>query len=690
MKEYTTQKLRNIALIGHGSCGKTSFAETALFLGKAITRRGTISDGSTVTDFDDEEIRRGISLSTALAPIEWKGYKLNLLDTPGYTDFVGEVKSAARVADLSLTLLDAAAGVEVGTELTWTYAESEVLPHMVLINKMDRENADFERSLKSLQDTFTDVRFVPVLLPIGSQSDFEGVVDLLEKKAYMGPDGKVADVPADLADQVEEFYMQLVEYAAEGDDELLMKYLDGEELSPDEIISGLHGAVINRSIVLVLGASANTMVGVPHVLDLLIKFAPSPAERGAFEAETAKGKDSFETSDTSPLAMLVFKTTADPYVGKLTYFRVYGGIAESASVVHNSRADAEERLGQIFVMQGKEQLGVERLHAGDIGGVSKLSETLTGDTLCDKEAMLVMRGPVFPAPVYSVAVYPKTKSDTAKMGSTLTRICEEDPTLHVRHEHGTRETILDGMGDAHVDTAVRRIQGRFGVGLEMRTPKVPYKETVLAKNSAQYRHKKQSGGAGQFAEVHMRVEPQERDKGFEYVWEVFGGRISTSFRPSIEKGVRSVLDQGVIAGYPIVDVLVAVYDGKEHPVDSKDIAFQIAGREAFKQAFASAKPVLLEPMYDFAITVPEEFTGDVISDLNTRRARVQGMEQLSGGKAVITALAPLAEMQQYATNLRAITQGRGTYAMTYSHYDPLPQHLAQQVIEEAKKEKEEE
>jgi len=690
MKEYTTQKLRNIALIGHGSCGKTSFAETALFLGKAITRRGTISDGSTVTDFDDEEIRRGISLSTALAPIEWKGYKLNLLDTPGYTDFVGEVKSAARVADLSLTLLDAAAGVEVGTELTWTYAESEVLPHMVLINKMDRENADFERSLKSLQDTFTDVRFVPVLLPIGSQSDFEGVVDLLEKKAYMGPDGKVADVPADLADQVEEFYMQLVEYAAEGDDELLMKYLDGEELSPDEIISGLHGAVINRSIVLVLGASANTMVGVPHVLDLLIKFAPSPAERGAFEAETAKGKDSFETSDTSPLAMLVFKTTADPYVGKLTYFRVYGGIAESASVVHNSRADAEERLGQIFVMQGKEQLGVERLHAGDIGGVSKLSETLTSDTLCDKEAMLVMRGPVFPAPVYSVAVYPKTKSDTAKMGSTLTRICEEDPTLHVRHEHGTRETILDGMGDAHVDTAVRRIQGRFGVGLEMRTPKVPYKETVLAKNSAQYRHKKQSGGAGQFAEVHMRVEPQERDKGFEYVWEVFGGRISTSFRPSIEKGVRSVLDQGVIAGYPIVDVLVAVYDGKEHPVDSKDIAFQIAGREAFKQAFASAKPVLLEPMYDFAITVPEEFTGDVISDLNTRRARVQGMEQLSGGKAVITALAPLAEMQQYATNLRAITQGRGTYAMTYSHYDPLPQHLAQQVIEEAKKEKEEE
>lgn len=690
MKEYTTQQLRNIALIGHGSCGKTIFTETSLFLSKATTRRGTIEDGSTVTDFDEEEIRRGISLSTALAPVEWKGHKLNILDTPGYTDFAGEVKSALRVADLALTLVDATSGVEVGTELTWTYADSEELPHIVLVNKMDRENADFDNALKSLREKFSDANFMPVLIPIGSQSDFQGVVDVLEKKAYLGPDGKASDVPAAMASQVDELYTQLVEYAAEGDDELIMKYLEGEELTPDEISSGLRKAISKRSVVLVMAASASTMVGVAHLLDLLTKLTPSPVDRGVFKAEAAGAQKEFVVSDTSPLALLIFKTTADPYVGKVTYFRVYGGIAESGSVVYNSRASVEERLGQISVMRGKEQIAVDRLHAGDIGGVAKLAETVTGDTLCAKDASLKLQGPAFPNPLYTVAIYPKTKTDTAKMGSTLARLSEEDPTLHVYHEMSTHETLLSGMGEAHVDTAIRRIQSRFGVGLDVRTPKVPYKETILTSNSAQYRHKKQSGGAGQFAEVHLRVEPRERDAGFEYVWEVFGGRISTSFKPSIEKGVRSVLDQGVLAGYPIVDVLVAVYDGKEHPVDSKDIAFQIAGREAFKQAFLSAKPVLLEPVYIFNITVPEEFTGDVMSDLNTRRARVQGMDQLPGGKSVVTASAPLAEMQQYATNLRAITQGRGVYAMEFSHYEPLPSHIAQQVIDEAQKSREKE
>ncbi|MCD6345705.1 MAG: elongation factor G [Anaerolineae bacterium] len=687
MKEYTTLQLRNIALIGHGSSGKTTLVETLLFLSKALNRRGTIEEGSTVTDFDEEEIRRHISLSTALAPVEWQGYKLNFLDTPGYTDFVGEVQSALRVSDLSLVVLDAAAGVEVGTELTWGYADSEDQPRMVLIDKMDRDNVDFERALASLNETF-DARFLPLMLPIGAANDFRGVVNLLEKQAYLGTEGQAADIPADMVDRVEELHTELVESAAEGDDALLEKYFEDEELTPEEIVAGLRKAIVSGSVVPVLVASGGSMVGAAQVLEMLVKLAPTPVDRGSFKAETPQGAEELEVSDLSPLALLVFKTTADPYVGKLTYFRVYGGIAASGITVYNTRVEDHERLGQVFVMRGKEQLAVERLHAGDIGGVAKLGETLTGDTLCSKDKPLTLRGPVFPNPLYSVTVYPKTKADTAKMGSTLSRICEEDPSLHWGHDHVTHETILSGMGNAHVETAVRRIKARFGANLGTRLPKVPYKETIATAASTRYRHKKQSGGAGQFAEVHMRLEPRERDSGFEYAWEVVGGRISTSFKPSVEKGVKSVLKEGVLAGYPIVDVLAAVYDGKEHPVDSKDIAFQIAGREAFKQAFREARPVLLEPIYIFSITVPEEYTGDVMSDLNTRRARVQGMEQ-RGHKAVVIAQAPLAEMQQYATNLRAITQGRGVYAMEFSHYAILPTQLAQQIIAQAQADKEE-
>lgn len=686
MKEYKTQQVRNIALIGHGGSGKTTFTETLLFLSKSTTRRGSVEDGSTVTDFDEEEIRRKISINTGLAPIEWNGYKLNILDTPGYSDFIGEVISALHVADLAITVMDAAAGVEVGTELTWTLAEERALPAAVLVNKMDRENASFDKALAALRETF-EARFVPVLLPIGSQSAFQGVIDLLERKAYMGPKGEAGPIPAELEDQVETYYTELMEAAAEGDDALLEKYFEEETLTPDEIIQGLRSAIVKRGVVPVLAASSATTVGAGHMLDLLANLAPAPDDRNPVVAQSAAGEESFPVSDTAPLTLMVFKTTADPFVGKLTYFRVMTGVVESGATLYNMRALGEERLTQLFSMRGKEQLNLERVHAGDIAVVAKLGETLTGDTLCAKERKLTLEGPDFPQPLYSVAVYPKTKGDTAKMGATLTRMCEEDPTLHWHPEPTTHEIILSGMGDAHIDTVIRRMQGRFSVNLDFRTPKVPFKETVTTTASAQYRHKKQSGGAGQFAEVHMRVEPTERDAGFDYAWEVVGGRVSSSFMPSIEKGIRSVLDQGVIAGYPIVDVKVAVYDGKEHPVDSKDIAFQVAGREGFKQAFQQAKPVLLEPMYMVTITVPEEFTGDVMSDLNTRRARVQGMGQ-KGRKAIVTALAPLAEMQQYAINLRAITQGRGTFAMEYSHYDIVPTHLAQDVIEQAKRERE--
>ncbi len=684
MKEYTTQQIRNIALIGHGSSGKTTLVEAMLFESKAINRRGKVEEGTTVTDFDAEEIRRKISLSLSLAPVEWKGYKLNFIDTPGYTDFIGEVRSALRVADLSLSVIDAVSGVEVGTELTWGYAEQEGIPKAVLINKMDRENANYEKAMASLRETFK-ARFLPLMLPIGSQSDFKGVINLLERKAYVGPKNEVSEIPADMADEVESLYTEIVEAAVEADEMLMEKYFAEEPLSADEIANGLRQVILSGEYVPVfVGAGGNENFGQAVLLDMLARIAPAPNDR-PFKATDAQGEQQYEVSDLSPLALLIFKTTADPYVGKLTYFRVYGGIAVSGDTLYNSRAETTERLGQVLVMRGKEQFPMEKLHAGDIGAVAKMSEARTGDTLCAKDHKLVVEGPQFPDPLYSVAIYPKTKGDTAKMGSTLSRICEEDPTLRWHQEPSTHETILSGMGDAHVDTAIRRIKERFGVNLEVRTPKVPYKETITAVGSAQYRHKKQTGGAGQFAEVHMRVEPLARDTGFQYEWEVFGGRISSSFKPSIEKGVKSVMDQGVIAGYPIVDVMVAVYDGKEHPVDSKDIAFQIAGREAFKQAFRSAKPVLLEPMYIFTITVPDEFAGAVMSDLNTRRARVQGMGQ-KGKKAIITALAPLAEMQQYATNLRAITQGRGLFEMKFSHYDVVPRNLAQQIIEASKAE----
>lgn len=682
MKEYTTQKIRNIALIGHGSSGKTTLVEAMLFLSKALNRRGKIEEGTTVTDFDDEEIRRQISLSTGLAPVEWKDHKLNILDTPGYTDFVGEVRSALRVVDLALSVVDAAAGVEVGTELTWNYANDEAVARAVLVNKMDRENASFERALASLKDAF-DAQFLPLMLPVGSASGFKGVVNILEKKAYLGPQSEVADIPADLVDQVEELYTNVVEAAVEADEVLMEKYFDDEVLTAEEISNGLRSVIADGSYVPVLvSAGGSETIGLGALLDLLIQIAPSP-EVYTFTAVGAGGEEEFAISDTSPVSALVFKTMADPYVGKLTYFRVYGGVIVSGDTLYNSRAKENERLGQVYVMQGKEQLSVAKVHAGDIGAAAKMGAALTCDTLCSKERTLVLRGPSLPNPLYSVAITPKTKADTAKMGTTLTRVCEEDPTLHWRQDSTTHEIILSGMGDAHVETAVRRAQLRFKVGLETHRPKVPYLETVIGASHAQYRHKKQSGGAGQFAEVHMRIEPTARDSGFQYEWEVVGGRISTSFRPSIEKGIKAVLSQGVIAGYPIVDVLVAVTDGKEHPVDSKDIAFQIAGRECFKVVFRGAKPVLLEPIYNFEITVPNEFAGAVMSDLNTRRARVQGMGQ-EGSKAIITATAPLAEMQQYATNLRAISQGRGVYALEFLHYDIVPSHLIPDIIAASK------
>ncbi len=686
MKEYPTKQLRNVVLLGHGSAGKTSLTEALAFATGATNRMGEVENGTTIADFDEEEIRRHISLNLSLVPVEWQGCKINLLDTPGYTDFVGEVKSAVRVADLALILVDAVSGVEVGTELAWNFAAEQGLPRMVVVNKLNRENSSLERTLESLRAAFGE-NFVPLSLPIGAEGNFSGVIDLAKMKAITGPKGEEGEIPAEMAEAVEEARAALIEAAAEADDELIMKYLEEEPLTPQEISRGLRAAVLNQTAVLVVAMAATANLGTPVLLDALKDYAPSPADRGPVTAEGVAGEEQIEPSDTAPLAALVFKTMADPYVGKLTYFRVYGGMMKSDSRVYNSRAEEEERLGQLYVMRGKEQMPVVHLHAGDIGAVAKLSHTLTGDTLCDKGHPVTLPGPNFPPPLFAVAVSPISKADQAKLGPTLTRICEEDPTLHWRQEPSTRQTILEGMGEAHLDIAVRRMENRFDVKVQTSIPKVPYRETITKTNADQYRHKKQTGGAGQFAEVHLRLEPLPRDSGFEYDWEVFGGAISRSFEGSIEKGIKQVMEQGVIAGYPVVDVKAVVYDGKEHPVDSKDIAFQIAGREAFKKVMLGAGPVLLEPIYRVTITVPEEFTGDIMGDLNTKRARVQGMDQ-QGGKSIITALVPLAEMQRYATDLRSLTQGRGLFSMELDHYEEVPSHLAQAIIEAHQREKE--
>ena len=689
MKIYKSGNLRNVVLLGHGGAGKTSLLEAMLYGTGAVNRLGRVDDGTSVSDWDDEERRRQMSINSSLMPCEWAGHKLNMIDTPGYMDFVGEVISGIRVADAALVVLDSTGGVEVGTEQVWHHADERNLPRLAFVNKMERENVDYGSVVDQVAAKF-DVATVPIFLPIGSQADLSGVVDVLGQKAYMGEKGDQGPIPGDLADAVEEARMVLIEAAAEGEDALMEKYFEEESLSDEEILRGLKARISRGELVPVACGSAAMSIGVKPLMETIIKLLPSPAEAGPYEAvnPTTNAKAELEGNAAGELAALVFKTVADPYVGKLSYFRTYSGTLESDSRVYNFRTGDEERIGQIYAVRGKEQLPVTRVPAGDIGAVARLNETQTGDTLCDRGVPLRLDPAVYPNPLYAVAVSPKTKADAAKISPTLTRLSEQDPTLSWRQETSTRETILSGMGDTHINVAVRRMDETFGLGLDTKVPRVPYKETITRSASTQYRHKKQTGGAGQFAEVHMRVEPRERDEGYEFKWEVVGMNVSKTFGPSIDKGVKAVMEQGVIAGYPVVDVLAAVFDGKEHPVDSKDIAFQIAGREVFKLAVKDAGPVLLEPVYKYTITVPEEFMGDVLGDLNTRRAQVLGMDQV-GDNTVVTAMVPLAEMQRYVSDLRSITQGRGVFGLEYSNYQQVPGHLTDQIIAESQRETEE-
>jgi elongation factor G len=680
MKEYATANIRNVALIGHGSTGKTSLSEAMLFSAKAINRLGRVDDGTTTSDFDPDEIRRSFSVNLSVLPCEWQGNKLNILDTPGYADFVGEVKCAVRAADAAAIVVCAASGVQVGTEYAWAYADEQNLPRLVFINRMDRENADFHQTLSQLQGMYGQ-KCVAFQLPLGAQADFRGVVDLLAMKAYVGDKGETEEVPKEVLEQATSLREKLVEAAAETDDALITKYLEGEDLSEEELRRGLRTGVIRGSLIPVLTGSATKNMAAALLMDALCRYLPSPGDM----AVAVQDGESLQADARGPLAALVFKTTADPYVGRLTYFRVYSGTLKADSQAWNANKGSAERIGPLYLMRGKSQEQVSQVVAGDIGAVAKLAEISTGDTLATREKPIILPGISFPEPAFSGAVHPKSKADLDKMGSALTRIAEEDPTLRVSRNQDTSETILSGLGDSHVEVAVEKIRRKFGVELELTTPKVPYKETITANASAEYTHKKQTGGHGQYARVAIQLEPLPRGSGFEFADRIVGGVVPRQYISSVEKGVVEALPEGVLARYPLIDMKATLFDGKDHPVDSSDIAFKIAAAAALKKGAQEAHPVLLEPIMNLQVMVPEANTGDVISDLNGKRAKVLGMTP-HASYTVIEAQAPLAEVQHYAADLRSMTQGRGSYSMQFSHYEEVPAHVSQRIIEQAQKE----
>ncbi len=688
MKEYKTGQIRNIALVSHNGAGKSTFVERLLFNTGALTRMGSVDQGTAAMDFEEEEIARQGSLAAALAPVEFDDVKLNLIDTPGYVDFIGEVNSSLSVTEGALVFVEGVSGVEVGTEVVWQSANELGKPRLLVVNKMDRDTVRVRRVMDSINQNLSG-NFVRLQLPIGEGTSFAGIVDLLTMKAYLGENNEVGDIPADMMEEAEEARLELVEAAAEGDDDLLEKYFEEFDLTTDEIKQGLKKAVANQQVTPILFCAGQPGIGMEPLLRVVKALLPAPNEVGPFTAKNPVGEDdTYEVNDTSPLAAFIFKTREDPY-GKLSYIRVYGGMLESDSRVWAVHLDSEVRIGTLNVLRGKEQISVKRLHSGDIGAVVKLGDAQTNDTLCDQGHKLTLPPINQPNPIASVAIQPVSQSDVAKLTSSLNRLVTEDLTLRWYTEPSTRQTILSGMGTTHLDIAVKKAQSKFGVNMTTSIPEVPYRETVTKSNSAEYTHKKQSGGAGQYARVFIRVESLSDDEEFEFASEIFGGSISAPFVSAVEKGCRQALDAGALARYPMTGVKAIVYDGKEHPVDSKEIAFQTAGREGFKKAALGAGPVLLEPIYEMSVTVPGDYMGDIMGDLNSRRARVLGMEQ-EGTKSMVKAEVPLAEVQTYTADLRSMTQGRGVFSMEFLRYGRVPSNLQQKIVETRQKEKEEE
>ncbi len=693
MNVYEPGNIRNVLLVGHSGAGKTTLLEAMLFAAGAVNRMGRIEDGNTVSDHDPEEVRRGISVSLSMAPIELDGVKINVLDAPGYADFIGDVRGAIRAADACVFVVSAVDGVEVQAEAVWELAVEAGLPRAVVINKMDRERASFERTLDELVQAF-GTQCAPIELPIGEEHDFSGVVDLLNHRAYRydgsSPHGVEGDWPDDITGKAEPYREKLMDAVAESDDELLERYLDAGELSTEEIARGVKAGMTSGRFTPVVVAAAARPIGADRLTAFIAEAFPSPLDRPPVAVTTKEGQTQDRPYDSNgPLTALVFKTVSDPFVGRINLFRVYSGRVRPDSALHNATRNTEERVGQVFAMKGKDHVTVSEVPAGDIGAVAKLAHAATGDTFTAKGDTATLPPIELPEPLLAIAISPKTQADQDKLSTAISKIREDDPSLRVERSEETHETVLYGMGEAHVDTMIERMKRKFGVDVVTRPAKVPYKETLKGPIRAQGRHVKQSGGAGQYGVAWIEAEPLPRGSGFEYVDKIFGGAIPSQFIPSVEKGIVKQLASGVITDNPMVDVRVTLVDGKYHTVDSSDMAFQIAGSLAIKEAAQQAGITLLEPVMHVEVVVRESMTGDIIGDLNSKRGRILGMESTGSGKQRVQALVPQAEMQRYAIDLRSMTGGRGVFTMRFDHYDEVPAHLAEKIIAEQRREKEE-
>lgn len=695
MANFEVGKIRNVAVIAHGGAGKTSLIEAMLFDCGMTDRLGNVQDGTTVTDYEPEEIDRKITITSSLAFCNWDKHRINLMDTPGFINFIEDTRGSLRVADGAVIIVSALSGVKAETEKVWKYACEFEIPRIVFINKMDKETANFERALSELEKSF-DTEGVPLNIPIGIGEGFSGVIDVVKMKAYRFSGGKAeeSDIPAEMQSEADKYRKKLIEKIAESDDKLLEKYLEGGELTNDEIVNGIKEGSLTRKFIPVTCGSALKNIGIQSLIESVVLCLPSPVEMAGISPVKGRSpKDGSEIvrkpADNEPLAAYVFKTIADPYAGKLSLFRVYSGTLKADSNAFNSTADAKERVGQIFHLLGKKQVPVQALGAGEIGVVPKLKGTNTGDTFSDEAKPIIFDKVKFADPIISYAIAPRSKGDEEKVSISLHRVLEEDPTLRFSRDEETKEMLISGMGQVHIEVALERLKRRFGVEVEMKTPKIPYRETIKASTSVQGRYKKQSGGKGQYGDCHIRVEPLPRGTGFEFVDKIVGGAIPRQYIPAVEKGIVEAMHEGVVAGFPIVDLRVTLFDGSYHTVDSSEMAFKIAGSMAIKKAVTEAKPILLEPIMKVEVTTPDDTLGAVIGDLNSRRGKVQGVEPQAGGNQKILAQVAMSEMLTYANQLHSLTSGRGLYSMEFSHYEEVPAHLSQKIVTERQAQKEE-
>lgn len=696
MANLDVNRIRNVAVIAHGGAGKTSLTESMLFVSGAIDRLGSVDNGTSTTDFEPEEITRKITISSSPAFCIWNSHRINIIDTPGFINFIEDTRGCLRAVDGAVVIVSALSGVKAETEKVWKYACEFEIPRIIFVNKMDKENANFLRAISEIEKSF-DVEAIPLYMPVGAGNTFSGVIDLINMKTLSLNNGKPVEtsIPPELMTEAEDYRKRLIEKIAESDDALLERYLEGGELTPDEIIKGIKEGSLTRKFVPVACGSAIKTIGIPELLSTITLCLPSPSEMARISPVRGKNpKDGKvierKTDEKEPFSAYVFKTIADPYTGKLSLFRVYSGALKADSSVLNSTTGTKERIGQVFYLLGKKQVSAQAVGPGEIGVIAKLKDTNTGDTLCDESNPVVFEKVKFAEPIISYAIAPKSKGDEEKVSSGLHRILEEDPTLRFHRDDETKEMLISGMGQVHLEVTLERLKRKFGVEVLMKTPKIPYRETIKISTKVQGKYKKQSGGRGQYGDCWIEVEPLPRGGGFEFVDRIVGGVIPRQYIPAVEKGIVEAMHEGVVAGYPIVDFRVALYDGSYHTVDSSEMAFKIAGSMAIKKAVQDARPVLLEPVMKVEVTTPDESLGAVIGDLNSKRGKVQGVEPQAGGNQKIMAMVPMAEMLTYANQLHSLTSGRGLYSMEFSHYEEVPGHLAQKIIAEKEAKKAEE